>query len=356
MAKSSRSSSAKDNTPSPIDNIGEFSVIIPEIRTFHGLKSLSDDDVGENIAVELPKTVVSWGSKRILDAEVIAVFHKLKKRAERACLTHGTRFIGGYLVHDSRVKTLIDELASIRQDYEAERIKFLDAYAGHVEAWASQHPEWADRIRRAAPKSEDVSGRLSCHITSFKLTKGAESDQEWLMETIKSIPNRAFRELATAVAPLVQESTQRGFYGRRLLTALDPHMAKLKSMGMINENVAAVGHAIADLISDIPDPTCIGGVHFLAMNKIFELIKDGTALSQMVTYQQIKHAVTVQINASQEPEQQAVSESAEQDLFPFPTSNDQAEPATTTEPVLDDDLTDRRPDQTIEELASAWNF
>ncbi|MDD4937346.1 MAG: hypothetical protein PHT60_16405, partial [Acidiphilium sp.] len=188
--------------------------------------------------------------------------------------------------------------------------------------------------------------RLACHVTCFKLSKSAADAEGWLTETIQTIPNRALRELATSVAPLAMEALQRGFYGRRILTTLAPHISKLKTMVMLNEAVAAVGYTLEDLVQDVVDPTCIGGAQYLALNLIFNKIRDGSALGEPMSYYDITEKVAELLKPEQEAEETTVAQvktATEGEI------DNGIEPAISTVPGGNAQVT-------FEEASSAWSF
>ena len=93
--------------------------------------------------------LVSLGSKRVCDPEPIKVFHRLKKQAERVCLTGGLRFLGGYAIPEDRTETVAAELDALGETFAQERATFVAGYGQAIEDWIALHPQWEAAIRKA---------------------------------------------------------------------------------------------------------------------------------------------------------------------------------------------------------------
>ena len=61
-----------------------------------------------------PDDLASLGSKKLVDPDKLAVFNRLKKEAERTCLEHGTRFMGGYAVPRAFADSVVANLDRIQ--------------------------------------------------------------------------------------------------------------------------------------------------------------------------------------------------------------------------------------------------
>src|SRR5690606_6491410 len=100
-----------------------------DVHTWTGRKKLSKADL-KNVTDEQipPDTLASLGSKRISNPDELLWQERLKARAERACLAVGTRFLGGYAVPVAKLDELVNELTSIRDEWNVAKEEFLDNY------------------------------------------------------------------------------------------------------------------------------------------------------------------------------------------------------------------------------------
>ena len=76
-----------------------------------GRKKLRKEDlILADGSVLPPEDLASLGSKKIADPRELAVFHRLKKEAERICLKVGTRFLGGFVVPQGTIESIQRDL------------------------------------------------------------------------------------------------------------------------------------------------------------------------------------------------------------------------------------------------------
>ena len=82
------------------DNILEnISILILSVSLWSGRKKLRPEDLRLADGSELPPDkLATLGSKRVMNPAALTPFASYKSRAERAVLSVGTRFLGGYAV------------------------------------------------------------------------------------------------------------------------------------------------------------------------------------------------------------------------------------------------------------------
>ncbi len=130
-----------------------------DVRIWSGRKKLTAEDLSLGTDVP-PEDLVSLGSKRVCDPDAIKVFHRLKKQAERICLTGGMRFLGGYAIPEERTETVAAELDALGETFARERAAFVAGYGQAIEDWIALHPQWEAAIRKAVDPASLVQSRL----------------------------------------------------------------------------------------------------------------------------------------------------------------------------------------------------
>lgn len=103
-------------------------------------RKMSQEDLG---GAELPPDdLASLGSKRIANPESLRVFGTLKARAVNYLDRHGVRFMSGWAIPEEKAGEIIQELISIRDDFQREKEDFLASYDQNIQSWIVKHHQW----------------------------------------------------------------------------------------------------------------------------------------------------------------------------------------------------------------------
>ena len=107
-----------------------------------------------------PDDLASLGSKKLVDPDKLAVFNRLKKEAERTCLEHGTRFMGGYAVPRAFADSVVANLDRIQDSFLGARQEFITHYNAWVQEWVTRHPEFREIILNSIDDVGYVASRF----------------------------------------------------------------------------------------------------------------------------------------------------------------------------------------------------
>ena len=121
-------------------------------------RKMSQEDLG---GAELPtEDLASLGSKRIADPENLKVFGTLKARAFNYLDRHGVRFMSGWAIHEEKAGEIVQELCSIRNDFQKEKEAFLADYDQNVQGWIEKHHQWGEIIRNSSGGPDHARARM----------------------------------------------------------------------------------------------------------------------------------------------------------------------------------------------------
>jgi hypothetical protein len=123
-----------------------------------------------------PEVLASLGTKKTINPEKLKEFNRIKKEAERICLTTGTRFIGVFANPRDEISRITQELDVLSVKFYQERDLFLASYAADTEEWIRCHPEFSDAIRRAIEPVGTVSAKLQFDYVVFQVSKPGIAD------------------------------------------------------------------------------------------------------------------------------------------------------------------------------------
>lgn len=251
-----------------IDNLV---VIMLNISLWQGRKKLRAEDLEEKgIATSQlpPEKLASLGSKRIISPEAVNVFMALKRRAERACLAAGVRFLGGYAIPEERMPALQMELEKVVQEFNEEKSQFLTQYETTVNCWADENPEWREAIMRAVDSPFHVAAQLQCGFTALKINpaKGAEST---LDNQVKGLRGQLEKEIAQAAKVAWEEAFQGKLSVRKTaLNKLESIAEKLNGLSFLDAQVGALHQTLSSVIGQCKGKSPIDGADLMAINGV----------------------------------------------------------------------------------------
>jgi hypothetical protein len=241
-----------------------------------GRKKLRKEDlILADGSVLPPEDLASLGSKRIADPKELAVFHRLKKEAERICLKVGTRFLGGFAIPEGALKSVQTELERIAAGFGFARDDFLARYDQTIDDWVARHPAFAPAIRRAVDPVTVVAANLRFDYVVFRVsaperavldgdeTLAATSEVNQPLERrIGSLSETLFREIAQDARDLVDSSLLgRPTVTRKALSPLKRMREKLDGLAFLDHRVQPVVETLTDLLGRVPKSGPLEGAY-----------------------------------------------------------------------------------------------
>jgi len=198
-----------------------------------------------------PKKLLDLGRKTIYPTSALDPMLNKRRAAERACLSVGTRFMGGYAVPDESVQTLIARLNAINVEFDEELNTFLSQYDSTRDAWLAEEEnrEFAHIFEDQIPDSEEVAQSYGFDFKLYKINplEGFEPDEGEIANQVLHEVGLACREMTNR---LLKRS--RAISGKSLREQLDPFITKLDTMSFGNSRILAVLREFQHLQELIP--------------------------------------------------------------------------------------------------------
>lgn len=246
--------------------LSQVVIIILNVNLWSGRKKLCPEDLAANgIEVDKlpPQALASLGTKRIISPDALNPFSKLKREAERICLSKGVRFLGGYAIPKDLVDSLIEELKDIKNRFAAEKAAFLSKYDEEVNNWIEENPpEWASVIRAAVESSAVIAGRTSFNFAPVAVdSPDGMEENEGLKEEACGLVGQLYHEVRVAA----KQAFETTFVGRREVNrkALRPIASikvKLQGLAFLDpDTIAETISTIDEIIGKIPKTGPIAG-------------------------------------------------------------------------------------------------
>ena len=191
-------------------------VVMPEFHQWTGAVVFrpEDFDIGEGGNLPPEDVTASLGAKKICDPALLRGFSQLKSRAERLLDENGISYCNGFAIPVDKSRDVLNQLDQIVDEYEDLRESFLHSYDLYVEDWASQHPEFADQIRRGKKSRQEVGRSISADYKVVQVYPFNKDDEAYEAEAAE-LTDTLYEATVKAADQLYKES----FQGREEVTA-----------------------------------------------------------------------------------------------------------------------------------------
>ncbi len=239
--------------------LDQMVVIALDCSIWSGARRLKPEDLQLGNNGQLPSDeVVSLGSKKLCDRNVLKPFHRLRDQAARHCAREGVRFLGGYAVPEASLSGLSLKLNQVQQDFNQEKQSFLTGYDQHISEWVNAHPDFAEAIRNAVPEVGDVERRLHFGYTTYKVQASSQPDN--LNHQVSQLGNTLRDEICRDAQTLFEQT----FRGKNKVTrkALNPILRlrdKLNGLAFVDPGITSIVQRLDAGLAQLPSKGTLEG-------------------------------------------------------------------------------------------------
>lgn len=237
-----------------------ITLVVLDIRIWSGRKKLRPEDLNLGSGEIPPEELVSLGSKRVFDPEALKVFSRLKQSAERACLSVGTRFLGGFAVPNDEAAAVASALAGLKAQFDTASAEFLRDYDQALAQWIATLPAWEEPIRRAVEPANVVGGRL--HFGFQLIAVRPAEEPGTLVEEVQGLGDGIFAEVSQMARELDTSFEGKDKLHRRALATFARIREKLGCLSFIDARIQPVVDTIDDWLERLPKTGPIAGAIF----------------------------------------------------------------------------------------------
>jgi len=236
------------------------------VSQWRGMGKAHDTDYRNDGGELPPADIVKRGQKKIFPSEALTRFDTLRKKAERTCLVHGTKFASSFLVANESLQATTDALDVIAQEYEVAKEDFFKEFDTRLAAWIDENQQH-ERIIRHDFDKDYLKERFSFGYRLLEITPISEEAEE---DFADQILHEIGVLCSTAADNLVDR--KKDIKGERLASKLDPMIAKLNALAFGNGKLRHLLSEFEQLAEAIPkedllkhDSHYVGHVvHFLS--------------------------------------------------------------------------------------------
>lgn len=221
-----------------------------------------------------PDKLASLGSKRVMNPNALAPFATHKQRAVRAILAVGTRFLGGYVVPESRLDDLMEILDEVKTEFNAAKALLMTEYDTEVTAWIADNPGWEDVIRRSIEDASYVERQISFSVQTLHI-KPVEGHHVGLQVEIDGLASQLRHEIQQA-ARSAWDSSYKGNVevGQKAIRPIRSIVEKIVGLVFLEPELNELVVGIRAVLAGLPKTGLIKGADFAALCGVLHLLGD----------------------------------------------------------------------------------
>ncbi|WP_272691368.1 DUF3150 domain-containing protein [Providencia sp. PROV132] len=257
-------------------------VSLSEISCISGRKKLQRQDLGENAELP-PEVMVSLGSKKVIDPQLINPFERFKNKAKKACLSYGGAFMGGYAVPTDKVNALIDELKDVKQEFYDYKKEFLKAdFNGWINSFEEKYR--AILVRDAAIDIGYMDSQIQFGFTAIHITPyGNAIIQDGFASQVKSLADEVYEDVASVADKFLKNLNSKDAISQHTLNPLRRSAEKLRTLAFIDPSVEGLCEYMSQVLDNLPLTGKVTGQDYNNALSLLNNLRDPQAAKSFVS-------------------------------------------------------------------------
>ena len=227
-----------------------------ETHIFGGRKKLQKSDINFNETSDSEK-VISLGSKKIINPELIAPFYVYKRQAITLCSLHSIFYSKFYLVAEDKFDMIEEKLTEIGNAFSNYSAWFIKNYVDNINSWAEDHPTWREKIIRSAPPLSYVEESLGFEFfkykidaTSFKFSK-TDKTNGFKSNVEIGLGEMLLNEISEESMEVFKHFINGGSLSTKTLSPLERIRDKLNSLSFVDNMIIPVLDVVSSTIDSL---------------------------------------------------------------------------------------------------------
>lgn len=247
-------------------------LVMPMLSLWSGRKHVQPEELG----VDLPKGVVTPGSKLIFPKDGVKPMETIKSKMmtviEKMSVQYGR---GVYLVDQDRLDELSTKLEDLRKEFNDEVANLEATYDRQFEDWLPtvNPPEWRDFIRRAKVPAAEAAGKYAFRYSLLRVS--APNDlPEANDEILTGLRGQLWEELADMAV-----AAQRGLMGKEKVSQRGKGpfkriCAKAMAVSFIDPSARKLAGYVESVLEKLPKTGPIEGDDLTTLQVLIHNLSD----------------------------------------------------------------------------------
>ena len=223
------------------------------------------------------------GSLKLCDPAELKELAKIKRRAERACERRAVRFLGGYATDEKNIDDLAGTLDDLKAEFDTAAARIVANLEDSVDAWVSDHPQWAEAIRRQPPDVKRIAAQLRFDYQVCRVGPVADdgaSINHGLERAASGLQGQLYSEIAAQARTTLKRSFEgKESVGQRALGSLKTMTEKLDALSYLDGQIRPVLDEIEVVRDALPKTGSIAGSDLVRVVGLLSLLGDEARLA-----------------------------------------------------------------------------
>lgn len=264
----------------------KLTLVSLNISTFSGYRRATREHIAA-LGGSLPASAaVTEGSIKVFPCDGTKALQTARRGIFRKLQSRGVKALGSqnvYAVLTTELPEIEKEIAGAKAEYIAERDTLEAEYEQIFEAHVKANSE-AEAIIRSL-KVDRATAIAKCRFSSdvFKIApflREGQSEEEGVEGIVRGLGRQLYEEVASNMDKLLKNDAfaKNQRVGQKSLRPLKAEVQKMTKMSFLDPSVEGAITLVNDTLKALPKEGYIEGQHFVALERLVEMMSDTDAL------------------------------------------------------------------------------
>lgn len=255
--------------------LGSMICIGLDIHIWGGRRKLKPSDLKIQPGEIPPPDLASLGSLKVCDPDQLTAFDTLRKRAQRICLEHGVRFMGGYAIPRDSFPVVAKDLDQVARDFETTKKKFLADYDASIGTWIAAHPDWEVIVKRSVVSADKVALAFSFDWMPIPIENSRNSAvSNRIAAKTQGLAGRLYEEVAVEAEKIADKLLGQSKITQNSINGVRRLRRKLDGLQFLDQTISPVTKLIDAALNTLPPAGQIDGAGVATIHGLLYLMSD----------------------------------------------------------------------------------
>lgn len=232
-----------------IKKLDYLAMVQVDLSIWSGQTKLHPEDFNIGHGGSLPsERVAQLGSKKIIDTSRLKSFHAKRQAYRRILNRVGMPFMNGHAIPVSKLDEVLLQLQELEQEFNNDKVVFLNEYDQAVDAWALDNPDMEEAIRACSLSRQEVEKRISFDYQIFKIAPLQEGDER-LNQQVEGLGDKLIVEIINEAQEFYGKNIKaRTSLNTRTKSTLIGWHAKLEGLAFLSSSIQPLAALVKEAI------------------------------------------------------------------------------------------------------------
>lgn len=251
-----------------------------EVSIFGGRKKLNPIDFEDSNVTSQDLNVISLGSKKTIDPQLIAPFYKIKRQAAELARAYSVFFNRFYLVSHEKFNEVEEQLSTLEKMFYDYKLWFVSNYKQNVSDWANKNDAWREKILNSAPALEYVEDSLDFTFLSYKIEASSfklnsrDRNGNFVKKEDMPLGELLLVEISEDANKYFKHFIEGGKLSSKTISPLVKIKEKLESLSFIDSKITPLIKSVNDMINSLKSAKNYGPEETISMLALVNVFTD----------------------------------------------------------------------------------